>query len=582
MFFHQERIFALPRYSRNDAKQSKWSFILSALLLTVCLITSCLPSRTAMKQKVPVPAVQLSDDAQLEYERQFMDATKLKLLGNFPDAANMLTQCADIKPYDAAVNYQLAEIYYAVNDLPNAMRYSQRAVKQQPDNHWYKLQLANVCLAQNKLDSAITVYAQIVETQPYNPELRYNMALLYLENNMFKKAIKQLDRIEKTYGFTEEIALAKYKAYSQKRDRKATENILKRGIKQYPDELRFYGLLAELYSSLGKQREASEYYNKLLEEDPENAFGYISMIEFYKDYGRDDKALEETQRMYGTKNIDPELKIELYLKLSSDTVFCKKYNSQMDTLIRQLYEKHPDNLRVRLINVDLNMREKNFVQAKNDLLYITTYIQTNYFLWEHLFHLLYILEENEMLLETTGKALQYFADSYIFNFFHGYAASMLNQQDRAISSFLVTLKKKKKEKKQDMDIELQTYILLAEAYNVQKLYAESDDVFERAIAISPYNPIILNNYSYYLALREEKLDIAEQYIKRCITFEPNNSTFLDTYAWVLYKLGQIDEAIIIIKKAIKNGGGNNTEIIEHYCELITTAGRSDEYNFCED
>jgi len=418
--------------------------------------------------------------------------------------------------------------------------------------------------------------------QPDNPEVRYEMTFLYLENNMFGKAIKQLDRIEKTYGFTEELVLAKYKIYSKKRDMKATENILKRGIKKYPDELRFYGLLAELYSSLGKQKEATECYNKLMEEDPENALGYISMIEFYKDYGRYEKVLEETQRMYNIRNIDPELKLELYLKLASDSVFLKKYNKQMDDLFKQLYAKYPDNIRVRLINVDLSMREKDFVQAKNDLLYITSYIQTNYILWEHLFHLLYLMEEYDTLFETTGKALQYFADSYMFNFLHGCAASMLNKYDDAISSYFATIECLKKEKKQDIETELQTYVFLAEALNIQKRYAESDAAFERAIAISPNNPVILNNYSYYLALREEKLDVAELYIKRCISSEPNNSTFLDTYAWVLYKLGHIDKAITVIKKAIKNGGVNSQEIIEHYCEILNAAGRTDdEYNFCD-
>ena len=76
--------------------------------------------------------------------------------------------------------------------------------------------------------------------------------------------------------------------------------------------------------------------------------------------------------------------------------------------------------------------------------------------------------------------------------------------------------------------------------------------------------------------------MAEKYIKRCIAMEPNNSTYLDTYGWVLYKLGRVDEAIAKIEKAMKNGGNDNPEIIDHLCELLTVSGRTDEaYHICK-
>ena len=125
-------------------------------------------------------------------------------------------------------------------------------------------------------------------------------------------------------------------------------------------------------------------------------------------------------------------------------------------------------------------------------------------------------------------------------------------------------------------------MFLAEACNEQKRYSESDDAYEKALEMTPNNLLILNNYSYYLSLREEKLDLAEKYIKRCIAREPNNNTYLDTYGWVLYKMGRVEEAIVQVEKALKNGGSDNPEIVAHICELLTVAGRTDEaYHFCK-
>jgi tetratricopeptide (TPR) repeat protein len=526
--------------------------------------------------------VQLTEKEKLDYDHDFIEATKLKLFGNLPDAASMLTRCTDVNPQNAAAHFQLAEIYTIVDDQANALRYSRSAARYDPKNSWYKMQLAELYLADENIDSAIVVYRQIVEAQPNNADLRYNLAFLYLDNNEYRKALKELDKIEKTYGFTEELVIAKFRVYAKKKDQKATEALLKKGIKKYPDELRFYGLLAELYSATGREKEAQENYTKLFEVDPDNPIGYLSMIVFYKDYGYDARAMEEMQRMYNLKNIDPDIKVEVYLKLSNDTVFFRKNGEQMDTLIRQLYGTYHDNFRVRLVNAELNLREQKYEEAKNDLLFLTDRVHTYYLLWEQLFYLLNHLQDNETLYESTAKALIHFDDRYLINFFHGMAASMLKKFEEAIPSYLHAIECMKKENQPDKDIELQIYVFLGDAYNDQKQYPESDIAFEKALSMAPNNPLILNNYSYYLSLREEKLDQAEQYIKRCIDMEPNSSTYLDTYGWVLYKMGRVDEAIIMIEKAMQNGGNDNPEIVDHMCELLFKAGRTDEaYHICK-
>jgi len=554
------------------------------LVFALCgIFGACSSSRNVRTSKIPqfVP-VQLTEKQRLEYDHDFIEGAKLKMFGVLPAAASLLTRCTEVNPYDAAAHYQLSEIYTMADDYPYALRHARSAARYDPKNVWYKMQLANLYLAGENIDSAIVVYRQIIETQPDNAELRYNMAFLYLEKNDYRKALKELDRIEKTYGFTDELAIAKYRVYSQKKDVKATEALLKKAVRAHPDELRFYGLLAELYSMTGREKEARENYTKLLEVDPESAPGYISMIEFYKDYGNDAKAMEEMQRMYDMKTIDPDLKVEIYLKLSSDSVFFKKYYQQMDTLIEHLFAKYPDNFRVRLVNADRNLRAKNFESAKDDLLFITDRVQTNYFLWEQLFYLLNLLKDNETLFESSAKALQFFSDRYMFNFFHGLAASMLKKYDEAIPSYRRALEYLKKEKEPDKEVELQALVFLGEACNEQKQYQESDVAFDMALLIAPNNSLILNNYSYYLSLREEKLELALTYIKRCIAQEPNSSTYLDTYGWVLYKMGQIDEAIMMIEKAMKNGGSDNPEIVDHLCELLTVAGRTDEaYHICK-
>ena len=88
------------------------------------------------------------------------------------------------------------------------------------------------------------------------------------------------------------------------------------------------------------------------------------------------------------------------------------------------------------------------------------------------------------------------------------------------------------------------------------------------LQLDPANIYVLNNYAYYLSLSERNLDKAEQMSEKTIKIEPESSTYLDTYAWVLYKRKNFEKALIFIEKAYKNGGQDNGEIAEHYADIL--------------
>ena len=79
----------------------------------------------------------------------------------------------------------------------------------------------------------------------------------------------------------------------------------------------------------------------------------------------------------------------------------------------------------------------------------------------------------------------------------------------------------------------------------------------------PDNYMVLNNYSYYLAERGDKLEKAKEWSRKPLKNNPDNATFLDTYAWVLFKLEEYEEAEKYILDALEKGGENDPEVNEH-------------------
>ncbi len=109
---------------------------------------------------------------------------------------------------------------------------------------------------------------------------------------------------------------------------------------------------------------------------------------------------------------------------------------------------------------------------------------------------------------------------------------------------------------------------MGDAQNQLKNYAASDSAYDAALELDPRNNYVLNNYAYYLSLRNVKLEKAEAMSKKSIEMMPNSSSYQDTYGWILYQMKKYEDAKIWIGKAIANGGEENGTLLEHYGDIL--------------
>lgn len=109
---------------------------------------------------------------------------------------------------------------------------------------------------------------------------------------------------------------------------------------------------------------------------------------------------------------------------------------------------------------------------------------------------------------------------------------------------------------------------MGEAYYRLNRFSESDNAFENALRKNPNDATILNNYSYYLSERGEKLEKAAEMSAKSNNLQSGQPSFLDTYGWILYKQAKYAEAKEWLKKAIDSGGNSNSTILEHYGDAL--------------
>jgi tetratricopeptide (TPR) repeat protein len=86
---------------------------------------------------------------------------------------------------------------------------------------------------------------------------------------------------------------------------------------------------------------------------------------------------------------------------------------------------------------------------------------------------------------------------------------------------------------------------------------------------------VLNNFAYYLAEQNVRLNEAEEMARNVIEKEKDNATFLDTYAWVLYKRGKIRDAAKIMEGILAMDLTDNAEYFEHYAYMLKSLKKCD-------
>jgi len=151
-------------------------------------------------------------------------------------------------------------------------------------------------------------------------------------------------------------------------------------------------------------------------------------------------------------------------------------------------------------------------------------------------------------------------------------AGLANFQLKKFESALIHFNTGKKFVVENKALQVQFLSSIGDTYHELNNNHLSDSCYNKALELDPENSMILNNFSYYLSERGEKLELADRMSKKAVSLDPVNSSNLDTRAWVLYKLGKYAEAKEVIKNALDIDKGNSAVLLEHFGDIMYKLG----------
>jgi tetratricopeptide (TPR) repeat protein len=227
---------------------------------------------------------------------------------------------------------------------------------------------------------------------------------------------------------------------------------------------------------------------------------------------------------------------------------------------------HPREAKAYSVAGDVQMQSGRKKEARNTYLQALRYDKSKYQLWQQVVLLDAELSQTDSLLVHSDAALELFPNQAPLWFYNGVGHLLKKQPQRAVQA----LEHGRRLAAGNPDQQSQFDSQLGDAYQELKDYAKSAAAYDAALAVDPNNYGVLNNYSYYLSLRGENLDKAKEMAGRTVQKFPDNDTYLDTYAWVLYKQKDYAGAKQNLEKALKTT--KDASILEHYGDVLWQLG----------
>lgn len=514
------------------------------------------------------------DETARKYDSFFIDAIIQRVKGNNDAAFDLLRHCVDIDSTKSEAWYYLADYYEALKQKDEAERCIVKAATLDPAISTYQERLAMMYAEKQDNDKAVEVLERLYDTHRDREDVLEALLSIYDEQKNYKAAIQTIDRLELLEGTGENYAYRKSRYYSELGDKKAAVLVMKQIADKYPNDNNYRGLYANALLANGQEKKGLNIYRDILKQEPDNRVALLSMLSYEKEKGDPDVVDSLYERALLCRNLSSQDRIllmrqqigeseqnggdstrVLYLfqqmmrqkPLDADiAMLCAAYMSlkempadSVNAVLHQVIDAAPDNASARLQLVDQAWRDDNM---------------------------------DEVITLCQGARL-YNPDEMAFYYYQGVAYYKENRLDEALNAFqngigVIT-------QESDPDIVSDFYAVMGDIYYQKGFRKEAYAAYDSCLQWKDDNYGCLNNYAYYLCESGEQLDKAEQMSMKTIKGEPKNATFLDTYAWILFRQKRFAEAKIYIDQTLQCDSDTTSVLLEHAGDIYYHAGYKD-------
>ena len=522
------------------------------LLLLCCLALPSQARRDKIKRVAPqaVKADSLSYEASRRYNYFFLEAVRQQNAGHYDAAFDLINYCLQLNP-NAAEAYFMRSGYYSELNL-DSLDFADlvKAATLQPSNDTYQERLAEGYLNTGKYDKAIETYENLYSNNRSRSDVLGDLVQLYKQQKDYDGMLRTIRRIEQVEGESDQTAMMKMNVYELKGDEKNAYKTLKMLADTHPIDQNYTLMLGNWLMQHKGQKEAYKLYTEALDADPSNVYAQSAMYDYYRAMSQNSLANGMMNRILLGKNTPQKSRIQFLRQAIMDSEERKDDSTEVVKLIDRVQQVVPTDTLVAQMRVAYYSMKKfpkpDVNKALSELLELQpdnagTRMQLIQNEWD---------SGNWKKIDSLSTpGMLYNPDEMAFYYFSGLsrwyekdnrgALDALQRGTRAITD---------KSNRETVGV---IYSILGEIYHNMGNKAQSFAAYDSCLQWKPDDVVTLNNYAYYLGEEGVSLKKAEEMSAKAVKAEPKNATYLDTYAWVLYKQKRYAEAKIYIDMALK-------------------------------
>lgn len=514
-------------------------------------------------------------DSLQSYNYFFLEGVRQQEMGNLTAAFDLLRHARDLNPNAPEVYYLLAPYYVDLKDDTRSRAYYERAATLDPENSSYIEKLGQLYVSQKDYPNAINAYEKLYALNKARVDVLQILYQLYGSQNEFQQMINVLNRIEVLEGSSEQISLSKMQIYEQMGEKRKEYDELKSLVDSHPLDLNYKVMFGNWLLQNGKKKEAVKLYRNVLKEEPTNALAKLSLLDYYRTIGDQATVDVITQELLQSPKTEKETKIALLRQVISSN---QQANVSDSAEVMKLFSQA---LSVPQTDADILMMKAAYMSLKkmpkaeiNRVYEQAIDVEPdNSRARIALIQNIWDTGDYDKVIAICRPAQEYNPEEMVFYYFQGMAQYQKHENDAALQTFRKGVSQIKADSNPDVVSDF--YALMGEILHEKGRLAESFQAYDSCLQWKPDNIAAMNNYAYYLSEANKDLPKAEQLSYKTIKAEPNNSTFLDTYAWILFQQKRYEEAKIYIDQAIRSDSTLTGVVKEHAGDIYAMTGDID-------
>lgn len=427
----------------------------------------------------------------------------------------------------------------------------------------YRQLKGRVLLYNNDMSQAKAIYDQLMIDRPEEPGNFYVAALLAAELGNADEALELTNRYLVRWGYNENMVALKCDILTRQRRMDEAESFLVSTIADYPLEAPLRVSLAEVQATLRKDSLALENYRAAIELDSADYRNHLALSEYYRLKGDKVRYLSALVPVFGSESLGIEGKIEYFEQTFFNSSILVGNVAQVDEIASRFFFSDPGNVRVRELYTRYLMFVGKLDQAVTILQGDINADQATEKTFRALIDIEMYRNSNDSVMMYVNQAVRAYPRDADFVMLRGVQQWRQKKNREALSDLTRAFKLASQDSIRSVVLAI-TGDILYEQGRGSKAFAS----YDQALKYNANNVGVLNNYAYYLSLLDRDLDKAESMARRACTIEENNPTYLDTHAWVLYKMGSYTEAQNLMRRALALDNNRSSELLLHYGDIL--------------